>query len=421
MPPSRHCRIFASLLVGVGVATTTASRGQPSPRVTIETVSDEIVGQLAALDSSTGVRLKGDSNARLSSDDVLVVRFDPACSDVSTTETAGSILLTDRSRFRYRSVDFVGDRLRFTLRGGVAVDTTADDIADWRLGSNTVAPRDSADPADAADVLFVRRPGDETATVSGVVLAIEADGVRFALNGDAANPVVATWDRVAGIRFFRGPSERSTTPRAMIKLVDGGVVAAEAVTYQAGRLSWQGEATQGECDIDRVASIDLSADRVVPVRQLEVLQQDWQPSFAESVSTVSGMTFDEAFDGTLLTLRRPDPRAPRGWPAVHVAKSYSRGVAMRSQSEVRFGLPENARRLKGLVGLDPASADVGSADVTILADDSVVWSGVVDGTTQPIELNADLASARSLSIRVGYGDNLDTGDNVHFAALRVVR
>lgn len=422
MPTPHHCRPALRLLVGACLFGGAIGEAQEGPLVTVETVDDELFGLLRGLNHQHGVLLAGDSNARIRSEDVLALRFEKTRQAAEAPDNAGVVTLDDGSRFSYRSVDFLGERVRFLLPGDAVHEARTDRLAEWRIAAESPADLEVSDPGEAADFLFVRRANGETVPVSGVVLELNDQGVRFALDAnDTADPVAAPWSRIAGVRFYRAPRAAPSPAVAVIDLNSGATIVAESVAYQRDRLEWRSGGGRGECPIAAVASIDLSGGRVIPVRRLELLSQRWKPYFENVESTGKDYAFDGSLVGGPLALRWPDRRASAAWPAVNTVRPYENGVAIRSDGELRFVLPEGSRRLKGWIGLDPRTAGVGSAEVSVVAGEKVLWSGVVDGGTRPVELNAELPAARALSLRVGYGDNLDAGDNVHFAELRVVR
>ncbi|MEM9123247.1 MAG: MFS transporter [Pseudomonadota bacterium] len=111
----------------------------------------------------------------------------------------------------------------------------------------------------------------------------------------------------------------------------------------------------------------------------------------------------------------------QGFYTVAALSLLAFALAVPALRESRQGTLAAPRRLKGRVGLDPSCVRSGSAKVTVLADSGVIWTGAVDGTTEPVEINAPLKNAVDLTLRVDYGDNLDAGDHVHFANLRVIQ
>ncbi|QDT68070.1 NPCBM/NEW2 domain protein [Planctomycetes bacterium MalM25] len=393
-----------------------------SPHVTVETLDDTLTGELASLDSSRDLSLGRDNHRRLPISEVLRIEFaDRTPPRGEPSEQAGEMTLVDGARLAYRACERVEEVFFLNLGDLGEAEVAAPSVRSWWLGPDRPSPEKTAIDQRVADVLWVKaRRGEGVSSVEGVVLDLREEGVRFAFDGDSpSDTVLVPWARLAGIEFFH---ETSSAPRpaCLVTLHASGQVAANAVRLEADRIVWQSEHGRGVLALSEIASIDFSSDRVTPASAMKRLGESWRPYFG-SGNPGAGWAFDTSLDGAPIRLRRPDPRAPHAWPAVSIVREYKSGVSLRSQGELRFALPAQAIRLKGWIGLDPSCTRSGSADVSVLADERVVWSGVVDGTTRPADLNAGLEGARTLTLRVDYGDNLDAGDHVHFADLRVIQ
>jgi hypothetical protein len=394
------------------------------PVVAIETTGEEIVGRLLSLDSDGDLRLAEGDGPRLKSGDVLNVVFEgagrPAINRPALERPAlGEVELVDGSRFAYVDVGFVDQSIQFELRDGVSLATRVTEIAWWRIGRGEGIER--ATTGGASDVLVVKRRDGSFAPVEGVVVAVSAEGVRFALDADdGAEPVDADWSRIGGLRFYRTLTRSSDTPGVILTLTDGSRVVVQEVRYANGQAVW----SDGSASADAIASLDLSAGRVLAIRDLPLADAQWTPYFAidgKDLAEGKGYAFNRSLLGGPLALRYPDRRAPGAWPAVSVERTSSHGVALRSRGELRFDLPDGSRRVRGWIGLDPGATLAGAAEVKILTNDATLWSGVIDGQTAPVALDAPIDGAATLTLQVDYGDNLDAGDFVNFCDLRVIR
>lgn len=411
--PTPMCRRAAFVWLTVCAVGVAETRPSAAPLVVIETTGEEVAGRLQSLDSSDGVELLESDSPRLASVDVLKVVFEGATQPAMSAAPLGKVALIDSSWFEYIGVAFEGEAIHFELRGGASITTPASSIVWWRVGDGDAL--DMATTDSASDVLVVKRREGGYAPVEGVVVELNSEGVRFALEADdGAKPVEAPWARIGGIRFFRKNETNSDVAPAVLRLVDGGRIAADKVRYADGRLSWR----EGEAPVEAVASLDLSGDRVIGVSGLKLLNSKWTPYFS---TEGKGYSFDESLLGGPLALRYPDRRAPGVWPAVAVERQFVSGVALRSRGELRLELPGGVQRVRGVVGLDPDAALGGAAEVRVMADDKTLWSGAIDGETAPVTIDEPLASTKTLTLQVDYGDNLDAGDFVNFCELRVIR
>lgn len=391
-----------------------------APPVVVETLDEQLSGRLSDL-SEAWIVLEGDTFARLQRDEVLAIRFEFGRPRRAQESLPSEVTLIDGSRFAYTRAEVRGETVRFERPEGSTLETPVASIHRWRVERKLSEGTGGEGPV--ADRLLVKsRSGDSVTPVDGVVLGVTADGVRFALDGaENADPVQAPWRRLAEVRFFREAGD-PPPPRTALTLRDGGRLVADRLQINSdGGVAFASVlGSQGVVDLGQIESIDLSGGRVHRVAALPVLHTEWRPYF-DGPTGRRGHVLGESLSGTPLGLRFPDPRLPGGWPGVSVKRSFDSGVALRSRGEVRLALPPRARRLKGWIGLDPLAARAGSAEVQVMADERTVWSGVVDGMTRPVELNGALLGERALTLRVDYGDNLDAGDQVHFADLRVIQ
>ncbi len=411
------CCFAAFLCVQATGQTTVEIPSRSAVPVVVETVDGELVGGLTGLNETNGITLL-DQAERLSFDQALSIRFTENQASDAAIAPAGAVTLIDGSRLRYASRGFVAGSVDLVLVEGSTARVPIASIVAWDLGSSSPAPQ--GDEQATADVLLVkRRDGSGLAPVEGVVLEVADRGVRFAFGDNSDDdPIEVPWKRLGGIRFFR--NNEAIVPRARLSLRDGSRLAADRIGLEGEGLAWRSGAGSGWLSVGSIDAIDLSAGRVTPIAELRLLDQSWKPYF-EAPTIEMGHTFNQAFDGQELSLWKTDPRVPAGWPAIATVQRFDGGVAMKSRGELRFALPSEAIRLKGLVGLDPRTRRAGSADVSILAGERTIWSGTIDGSTRPIALNAPLEGEPTLTLRVDYGENLDSGDHVHFALLRVIQ
>ena len=121
--------------------------------------------------------------------------------------------------------------------------------------------------------------------------------------------------------------------------------------------------------------------------------------------------------GRPLSLAWPDESLPAG----REIRTYAKGLALRSRTELDYRLPAGMRRFAAIAGIDPATADQGHVVLEIRADDRVLWEGEIDGKRPPVEIDLELGTARRLQFRVDYGRNLDYGDRLHLVEARVTK
>ena len=360
---------------------------------------------------------------------VLGVRF-PA-DQVSAKPLAGEARLVDGSVVRHVDWEVQGDRVLLVVDGEgprVVIETALDQMISWRLPSEEAGRAEAwkqIESEDASDQLVVATRSGALRAVSGAIESLNDDGVLFLLEGD---PVEVPWSRAAGLIFYRADRGDSTPSTARLRGREGSVFVGSGIAADPPWLSFTMASGQElRLPLDRIREIDFSSGKVFEASELEVISASWKPFFGrgytlddppEETSVSGGLPRpNSAFDGSPISLLAPDSRSAGVWSR----ESFTSGWALRSRGRLELRLPSGARRLDGLVGVDPLTAATGSAEVTVSADGETLWSGVVEGGQPPIELSLPLNGQQRPTLSVDYGDNLDTGDSIHFAGLRVLR
>jgi hypothetical protein len=118
-----------------------------------------------------------------------------------------------------------------------------------------------------------------------------------------------------------------------------------------------------------------------------------------------------------LSLAWPDESLPAG----HELRTYDKGLAIRSRTDLEFRLPAGMQRLAVIAGIDPTTASEGHVVLEIRADERVLWEGEIDGKRPPVEIKLELGAAHRLQFHVDYGRNLDYGDCLHLVEARVTK
>lgn len=115
-------------------------------------------------------------------------------------------------------------------------------------------------------------------------------------------------------------------------------------------------------------------------------------------------------------------RSVAGGPIRMAGKTYRSGLGLHSFCELTYGLDGRYGRFVAVVGIDDAVRPSGAAELTVLADGRVLAGPIaLTGRDKPETLRLNVAGARKLTIRVGFGaDGLDVSDHVDLAAARLI-
>jgi hypothetical protein len=384
----------------------------------------KVVGQLTTWDAR-GVTLAAAEGAQLiAGDELLQLRATEVHSSSELPEA--TIELVDGTQFPIKA---------FTVKNRKATvatpfSTTPVPIAtelirrvEFRASTNALAETwNRVDSHDAAgDVLIVMKgAGEAFDFLTGVVDAVTDEQVSFDWDGQKV-PIKRT--KVAGIAFYQ--REKRSLPDAIcvLTMVDGTTAPARSVELDGDTLS---VVTPANLRIkfrrESLASADFSSGKLAFLSDLKPDSSTWVPRIAipkaaQIASEFGVPRMNSSFSGSALSLAWPDEALATG----REVRTYAKGLALRSRSELTYRLPTGMKRFTATAGIDPATTEQGHVVLEIRADDRVVWEGEIDGKQPPINIDVELKSARRLQILVDYGRNLDYGDRLHLVEARVTK
>jgi len=273
----------------------------------------------------------------------------------------------------------------------------------------------------AGDALVVaNRDGQSMDYLTGVVGDVSAEQADFEWDGESV-PVKRS--KIAAIVFYH--PRRQPLPDAVceLSLVDGSRIAVRRLELKDRILNIETPAgVELAVPLDRLQRADFSAGKVAYLSDLKPSEVRWTPRVATpagaDVIAAYGLPRNDAsYSGSPLSLLWKDDvlRSRRD------VRTYNKGLAIRSLTELTYRLPEGMRRFVATAGIDPSSAGQGHVTLQIRADDRVLWEGAVDGQQAPVEIDVELAAARRLHFKVDYGENLDYGDRLHLVEARVTK
>jgi hypothetical protein len=102
-------------------------------------------------------------------------------------------------------------------------------------------------------------------------------------------------------------------------------------------------------------------------------------------------------------------------------RSYNKGLALRSHTELVYRVPAGFRRFTTVAGIDPSTSASGNVRLEIEGDGRLLWEDDIAGQEPPRSIELDIAGIKRLKIVVDYGRNLDTGDWLNLCDARIVK
>jgi hypothetical protein len=100
---------------------------------------------------------------------------------------------------------------------------------------------------------------------------------------------------------------------------------------------------------------------------------------------------------------------------------YTRGIALRSQTELVYRLPDAFRRFRTLAFIDARMQSNGNVKLSIFGDEKPLLETEVSGRAAPLEIDLDVEGVRRIKIVVGYGTDSDIADRLDLAEARVTK
>ncbi|MDO4628493.1 MAG: NPCBM/NEW2 domain-containing protein [Planctomycetia bacterium] len=162
--------------------------------------------------------------------------------------------------------------------------------------------------------------------------------------------------------------------------------------------------------VSTLKMLDFTAGRAIFLSDMMPEMMKWTPYFSagsvwqkEKLSV--SQTFyhpqrDRSFNGEKITLN---------------GKEYARGMVLASQTRLVFRLPGKFQTFTTILGIDDVVRPNGNADVTILADEKVIFQEKITGKDEPKTLSLPISGVRRLTLLVDYGEEGSFSDFIVFA------
>jgi len=279
----------------------------------------------------------------------------------------------------------------------------------------------------AADLLIIhKKKGTVLDYLTGLLGNITSEQVTFNWEGDE---IPVKWSKVAALAYYHANGPDLAPAVCWLQTKNGGRLPIATAVFEEGMLR---VTTVGGLDFrlpqDSLIAADFSQGKLSYLSDLEPIKQTWTPRIAlpAAVELIQGYgqpRRDQSFTGSALTLTWPKVTDAATSKSVNSneIRTYRKGLAIRSRTEIVYRLPKNMQRFVAIAGIDPNTASQGNVTLEIFADDRVVWQGEIAGKRQPTEIDVQLEGARQLRIFVDYGANLDFGDRLHLVDARVTK
>ena len=364
--------------------------------VQLETTAGETLSGTWAGNTDTAVEVMiGGTRKSIPFDQLVSVspQSDVPISDGPPTE----VTLIDQSSIKAQEQSLSGERLRVDPLGQPAFEVPIDRVRSirFRRGTATTDPQwlGLLEKDQRSDVMVIRRGNEQLDPIEGVVVGLDAQTLKFELDGD---PIDAPLDRLEGVLFR---TTQSDTSRPSVKVFDRN-----GSVFLASRLQ----------PTSRDDAIELMLPGKVP-HSIELKEIDrivWASGrillARESPAEVG---YRPRIDANLPTglLTRWFAPAADGDDLVADAGGF-----------VEYRVDEGFQTLAGSVVRDPQVADRGKVQVRILVDGEVGWEQTL-ADDLPKGFSLSVANGRRVRLEINAAGDGDVGDRVRFKKLRLLK
>jgi len=263
------------------------------------------------------------------------------------------------------------------------------------------------------DVIAVRK-GDVLDHLDGVIGPLSDSKMQFQMDGEN---IEVKREKVFGLIF----SKREFTVKksiAQLDLVSGDRLSLKQIAWDGQK--WHARLVIGlEMDIgpDLFQTLDYSLGKVTYLSDLEPRSVKYTPYFdLPSSFLVNEYRRDKNFDGNRISLGE---------------KAYAKGLAIHSQTQLKYRLGGDYRRFQAIMGIGD-EVPIGDVNVVLKGDNKVLFKGSAKASetgdkgasrrAAPQLLDIDVSGVVELEILVDFGsDNRDIGDRLYMANARSIR
>ncbi len=274
----------------------------------------------------------------------------------------------------------------------------------------------------ASDVIAVlKKDGKSLDYAEGVMGDISDDKIDFKLDGDTQRVDRA---KIAGAIYHRPDRRMKEEPKASIQGRSGLKISAahielkdsvlELTTAAGVKVTWP---------VSDISLADFSAGKLMYLSDIEPASSNWAPFIGLTASATLAAEYgkprrDKSAFGCPLSLLMKESDSPTAQAAT---RTFSKGLAIRSRTEIVYRLPAGFQRFVTTAGIDPSTSSAGNVRLSILGDDRVLVETEVAGDQPPQPIQLDIANVKRLKIVVDYGQNLDTGDWLNLCDARIAK
>ncbi len=313
--------------------------------------------------------------------------------------------------------------LQYTVTGGAAVVhlTTGEQVSLRTRSIHAVQLRDHSGSPDVAgqwkrivsdkpvgDIIVIRRT-ESLDQLEGVLHDITQDIVRFEFDGETID---VNRKKLDGFVYYH-PVLREL-PNRICQVTDASGSRWNVKSFQTVEEGIELVTVAGvklSLPVGRVRKIDFSSGNTVWLSDLEPESVEWRPYVSSQLPPPRLARLFYPREDIGLALK----------PLSLGGNVYSKGLAIRSRTELVYRLTDDFRQFHAIVGIDDHVRNGGNVDLAISGDGKILFSKNITGDAPAFPLDLDITGVRRLKILVDFGQELDIADHLNLCDARMTK
>lgn len=321
------------------------------------------------------------------------------------------VALSDGSVIRVKDIEFSNGKTVLDF-GDVQLKAPESQIVSVRFNDNSELDKswnELAKIESQQDLLIVEKEG-KLRYHRGHVEGLTAEKVPFSLDGSTM-PVSRA--KVFGIRLVRAFSAASGAELAVGKTSAGSEWSIGSIEVNGNDLvavSRLGHKIPVGSGVNDIHAIIFSQDPEFYLSDMTMESWSWSPFV-----TASGIPNE-----TLAQFNQP--RLNQGFSGLELKtndQKFTKGICVRSKTDMTFRLSQNFSRLTATVGIADVVRPKGSVDLEIYADGESVYKTAVSGAESAKTIDVPITNAKRIRIVVDFGSEASIGDVLIIGAARL--
>lgn len=263
----------------------------------------------------------------------------------------------------------------------------------------------------AGDVLIVLRPSGAIDELEGVIERIDGEAVTFNFDGDR---IPVELEKLAGVKLLKSANLEIASTSCNLSDLQGNLWRARRFQLNTDENALEFETGPGDkisMPLDQIQKLQFASSNVVYLSDLSPERAEWTPY-------LTGRLVRNRLNQLYAPVK---DRSAVGGPIAIGEQEFTKGLSLRSKTELTYRLTDDFSSLQLTAGLAAEAKGRGHIELIILGDNKNLFQDFISDPTDIRQLELDMTGIRRLSITVDYGKNLDFGDLLHLGDAKLIK